>query len=226
MIDRQSLVVMTPSHHGEVCTGYVSGLLQCSDLIGGTAFIVGMSEINLARNLMVNAFLNLPEQFEWLVMIDADLEFSRQDFLYLCEEFPLMDYTAVGEGVTATHAIVSAEYARRPIDARAPTPRGPAKLAVGFARIHRQVFAALREVKNSEGHELVQTFFRQGQVLHDYFPTGAQGDGHWLSEDHGFFRLCQLAGIIPRIECRAQLIHWGRHGARYESGVVASPALD
>lgn len=216
MIDPKTIIVMTPSHHGEVCTGYVSGMLQCADLYGGHSFIVGMSEINKARNLMVHAFLNLPVQFEWLVTIDADIEFSRQDFELLCEDIPF-------EVDDKTHAIVTAEYARRPIDDRKAVRRGPAKLALGFARTHRSVFEELRDVKNADNETLVNSFFNDGQIVYDYFPSGAQASGHWLSEDHGFFTLCQIAGIVPRIETRTNLVHWGRHGARYESGEVRSP---
>lgn len=219
MIDPKTVVVMTPTHNGDVCCGYTSGLMQCGDIVGGLAFVVGMSEINLARNLVVNAFLKLPEQYEWLVCIDADMEFSRQDMLYLLENENF-------DGDIVSHGIVCAEYARRPIkDIESNKRFGPAKLALGFSRIHRSVFAELQRVENDAGEQMVSTFFREGEILHDYFPTGAKNDGHWLSEDHGFFLLCKLAGIAPRIETRTRLIHWGRIGAGYESGAVTLPNL-
>lgn len=225
MIVRESVIVMTPSHHGEVVTGFCSGLIQCADLYGGHAFITGMSEINLARNLMINAFLNLPEQFEWLVSIDADIEFSRQDMLYLLEDHSFIGNESdidAGDNLR-THAIITAEYARRPIDPTRVGSLPPAKMALGFARVHRSVFERLRDVVNSDGQPIVNAFFHKGEQLHDYFPTGAQGSGHWLSEDHGFFTLCKLANIVPRVETRTRLIHWGRFGARYESGEIVSP---
>ena len=232
MINRKSLVVMTPSHQGDVVTGYASGLFQCTDLIGALAFVNGMSEPNLARNLIAHAFLQLPEEIEWLVCIDADMEFSRQDFIYLCENIAVdnqpgtLGVLGVGKSLEAhNHAIVCAEYARRPIKHNSERRLGPAKFGLGFTRIHRDVFVSLQTVVNSEGDSLVPTFMREGQLLHDYFPTGAQPDGHWLSEDHGFFRLVQLAGIVPRIETRTRLVHWGKHGAVYETGEVRSPML-
>jgi len=62
---------------------------------------------------------------------------------------------------------------------------------------------------------------RDGRVLWDYFPSGPMisqyvPTAQWKGEDHGFFTLCHLAGIIPRIETRTRLIHIGRKGYAYE----------
>jgi hypothetical protein len=62
---------------------------------------------------------------------------------------------------------------------------------------------------------------RDGRVLWDYFPSGPMisqyvPTAQWKGEDHGFFTLCHLAGIIPRIETRTRLTHIGRKGYVYE----------
>lgn len=56
----------------------------------------------------------------------------------------------------------------------------------------------------------IGSFIDGGQVYHDFFPNGPGMDGHWFGEDTGFFHLCRLCGITPRIERRTSLLHVGR----------------
>lgn len=58
---------------------------------------------------------------------------------------------------------------------------------------------------------LIWDYFPSGPILSQYLPTA-----EWKGEDHGFFTLCMLAGIIPRIETRTRLTHIGRKGYIYE----------
>lgn len=60
----------------------------------------------------------------------------------------------------------------------------------------------------------------KGRLYYDYFPSGPLisqfvPTAEWKGEDHGFFTLCLLAGIIPRIETRTRLMHIGRKGYPY-----------
>lgn len=60
----------------------------------------------------------------------------------------------------------------------------------------------------------------KGRIVTDYFPTGPMlsqfvPTAQWKGEDHGFFTLCHMAGIIPRIETRTRLTHIGRKGYPY-----------
>jgi hypothetical protein len=57
-------------------------------------------------------------------------------------------------------------------------------------------------------------------MLYDFYPQGAMisalvPEVSYKGEDHGFFTLCMLAGIIPRIETRTRLIHIGRKAYPY-----------
>lgn len=66
---------------------------------------------------------------------------------------------------------------------------------------------------------LWQTSF-QGRKFYDFFPSGPLlsqyvPTAEWKGEDHGFFTLCMLAGIIPRNETRTRLVHIGRKGYPY-----------
>lgn len=61
----------------------------------------------------------------------------------------------------------------------------------------------------------------EGRVFYDYYPSGPITDlhvpnGQWMGEDHGFWTLCRLAGLIPRIERRTRLLHLGRKAYPYE----------
>lgn len=60
----------------------------------------------------------------------------------------------------------------------------------------------------------------KGRMLYDYFPSGPilsqfVPTAEWKGEDHGFFTLCMIAGIVPRVETRTRLIHIGRKGYPY-----------
>lgn len=75
-----------------------------------------------------------------------------------------------------------------------------------------------REDKAGQGR-LWQVSWK-GRMYYDYFPSGPLisqfvPTAEWKGEDHGFFTLCMLAGIIPRVETRTRLIHMGRKGYPY-----------
>lgn len=58
--------------------------------------------------------------------------------------------------------------------------------------------------------KLYTDFFPSGPLLSQFVPTA-----EWKGEDHGFFTLCMIAGIVPRIETRTRLVHIGRKGYPY-----------
>jgi hypothetical protein len=199
-IDSSKVLIVTPTHDGNVCSGYAAGLATCAGLYGALSFIVGNSHVALARNCMAAAFLS-QEKFEWMIAIDADIQFSQEDMRLLQEGDELL---------------VCAEYAKKDLN-----EMKPAQFGLGFTLIHRDVFARLKAITVQEegphyGAPLVGEFIYQGRVIDEYFPSGMSSTGHWMGEDHGFFGLCRLAGIKPRLETRARLVHWGRLGYRYE----------
>lgn len=55
-------------------------------------------------------------------------------------------------------------------------------------------------------------YYPSGPVINEFVPTT-----QWMGEDHGFFTLCMLAGIVVRIERRTRLTHLGRKGYPYLS---------
>jgi len=83
-----------------------------------------------------------------------------------------------------------------------------------------EVDALLASAEDKAGQPRLWQVSHKGRMVYDYFPSGPLlsqfvPSAEWKGEDHGFFTLCMLAGIIPRIETRTRLIHMGRKGYPY-----------
>jgi hypothetical protein len=216
MIDPKKVLVCTPTHNGDVAAAYAGGLAStmAAHMAGGMQFLASVSHVGLARSLLVQAFLS--SNMEWMVFIDADTGFGSKDFAILMD-YPNRSHETARDnkrhrednpdGTTETddgHAlIVCAEYSRK-IDTL-----DPATFGLGFCRIHRSVFDKLLDARDETDTPRVGTFFWKGEMYGDFFPSGPTLDGIWLGEDGGFFHLCRLAGIVPRIERRTALVHYG-----------------
>lgn len=90
----------------------------------------------------------------------------------------------------------------------------------GFYRLAKWSKELLDSIQDTAGQSRLWQCSHKGRLYHDYFPTGAMisqyvPTAEWRGEDHGFFTLCHLAGIIPRIETRTRLMHIGRKGYPY-----------
>lgn len=204
-----STMVIIPTHDGNICSGTAKGLFLAGGLYRALSFVVGLSHVSCARNVVAAGFLSTP--FDTLVCIDADMEFSREDFELL---------------MSGTEKIVCAEYSKKTADPN----EAPASFGMGFVRIHRSVFEDLRALKQDDGRAMVGQYFWRGELVDDFFPSGPDMGSHWMSEDHGFFHLCRLAQIETRLEKRTKLIHWGRMGYAYRPRDLsvndASPAFE
>lgn len=237
MIDPRTVLVMVPTYDGRSEWATTQGLcaIFSMGMAGGLAGLPNCTGPALARNVCVNRFLSTP--MEWLIFIDADIGFSPDDFAILMD-YPrrdggvtppinqelhdaatLVELTALvpspgaGTGILVpvkfkTPLIVTAEYARK--SEGAP----PARLGLGFARIHRSVFAALDALNLESGEARIDAFMYEGQHVADYFLSGCS-EHRWLGEDTGFFSLCRLAGIHPRVEQRCKLEHVGKKSWPY-----------
>jgi hypothetical protein len=202
VIDPKKVAVMTPTLDGSVCCEFVAGMILSGGLYATFAPLPGCSEINLARNIMAASFLESP--YEWLVLIDADIGFSRRDFELLFEGDEL--------------AVVT-EYSKKDGTGE------PNQFGLGFARIHRSVFERIKNLTMSAdgldpgdiGAPMVNYFTWRGRIIDEFFPSYADSAHHWSGEDHSFWKLVKMTGIVVRVETRTLLVHYGRVGYPYFS---------
>ncbi len=227
MIDPQSVMIVIPAFDGKIECATAKGLYQIAavGMAKGVGFVEGISNIALVRNIIANNFLR--EKFDWLVCIDADIGFSADDFALMMDwaknsSPPVsqklhdaatlleLELKIAGPKLSEprtvrykTPALVACEYSRK--EEGAP----PIRLGLGFARIHRSVFTELDKLTLESGEARIDQFMYHGQLVSDYFLCGCT-ESRWLGEDTGFFSLCRMAGIHPRVEQRTQLVHVGK----------------
>lgn len=243
MIDSKTIRVAIPAYDGKVVCELAGSLIASANRFAGVSLRSGVSLVPLVRNIIAHEFMS--SNFEWLVCIDSDIAFTPQDFHFLLEPWnqnhiardepqpsrvtcegwarPLSDGSGrMARGKFEADAIVSAEYAYK------NELLEPCRMGLGFTRIHRSVFETLQHLTHSDGTARLWQFRHQGQMFFDYFPCGpfvAQliPGAQWKGEDHGFFTLCAIAGIIPRIETRTRLVHIGVKGYPYYESSKTDP---
>lgn len=181
---RANTVILIPMADGRIWYPCARGLMDSIPYVNGIIDYPHSSLITLARNRLVNGFLRLPKQTEWAIMIDSDIGFIAQDLRFLLELQHTEDFAAF------------APYARKD-DSGKSILRG-----LGFARVHRSVIELIRD-------EIAVPFQHEGAAMHDFFITGATSSGGFLGEDSGFWWLCSQVGVLPRVEQRCSLVHWG-----------------
>ena len=177
-----------PTYNGLIHHSTVGGLFNVAFLMGRQNVHVCVDVvphdcfIGHARSLMAKRFLSIPDATD-MVMIDADVGFSDEDFDRLmkvdadivCGIYP---YKQDDEKYPAA--------ALQPIERRGKMVKlvyGP----TGFMRIRRRVFEKLKntvESYNDATHG----------VMHDFFPCGRDGF-LFRGEDTWFCRLATQAGL-------------------------------
>jgi hypothetical protein len=229
MINPLSVLICTPSLDGKVECGYAGGLAAtCSEhLFGNMAFLMSCSHVAHARNQMVASFLGSP--YDQMVFIDSDIAFTPQDFKLLMNypmvkgQLPPMppdqdEFDGVATKDAQGEALIScAEYSKK------SEAYETVRLGLGFCKLSREVFTKLDALKNEDGSPAIDQYMSNGTLISDYFISGSR-QGRWLAEDQGFFILCHMAGIVPRIEQRTNLIHIGRKQYQYNAPVIGAGA--
>lgn len=230
MIDPRTVGVFIPTYDGSILAELAGMLIANSGrCFAGVSFTVGVSHVSLARNIVAEKFKR--SAYEWALLIDADIVPGMHDFRLMLEE---QDTTgnAVDAGITTVEcslrdvadnwhpfrgqadSLVVAEYSYKDDSLR------PVSFGLGFTRVHKSVFEAIDKSVFPDGQSRPWQFTHAGRLFTDYFPSGPilsqlVPNGEWKGEDHGFFMLCKLAGIMPRIEKRTQLTHVGTKGFPY-----------
>jgi hypothetical protein len=226
VINPKDVMVITPAMDGKHVSAYTGGMCAAfaQGLLGGLSFLDGCSDVRLARSLTVHKFL--ATRFKWLLMVDADIGFSHTD-VRLMLGHPLVDGVDFKPDVIdlpkdspptkdahGNDLLVVAEYARK--------ADGPAQIicfGLGFVLVAREAFQRVIDLTDDSGKPLVGSFRAldgSGDVP-DIFPSGPGMNGAYATEDRGFFFLCQLAGLVPRVERRTKLVHYGFHQWNYDA---------
>lgn len=171
MLDPRTVMVAIPCYDGKVMSETAGVLQSCSDLFMGLSYPTECSHVSLVRNIIAGQFLASP--FEWLVCIDSDIAFRRQDLELLLQPCDLSQEYAEphsiepnnlpprpsrlvlaqstskerldNKAVAAADMLVCAEYVYKNDDLR------PVRFGMGFVRIHRSVFETLQELKFDGG---------------------------------------------------------------------------
>lgn len=176
-----------PTIDGRIDVNCAIGIFRAINLYGGQSYFHrGISDIALARNIIVHKFLK--SDCEWIMMIDSDIIFSEQDIDYILKSPDL---------------IATAPYARK------VPGKAPALFGLGFTLVNRKVFEKIDELTGDGGQEIAAKFYMDGEIHTNYFPMGVTGDSRWLGEDRAFFTLCSMTGIKYTMETRCRLQHVG-----------------
>lgn len=264
IIHPRGVYLAIPCGDGRIMSEVTGSIVQTAGLWSAISMPSECSHVSLVRNLIAAQFL--ATACEWLVCVDNDIRFSREDYLLLLQPRdteacydsafpePTRVATATASGTrTMADALVVAEYSYK------NDTLEPVKNGMGFVRIHRSVFRTLEALKHDHGtvnvpgelydrlmnwnygwesdwQEIITqikersedtrgagrlfTCSFQGRQFYDYFPSGPLlsqfvPNQQWKGEDHGFFTLCMLAGIVQRVETRTRLVHIGRKGYEY-----------
>lgn len=199
-IDPSTVFVGRPIYHSAT-PGHERGMLELTAdrAIGAQYDHVGESSISSARDYVAHYFLTRTT-CDWLVWIDADITFSRQDWGYLMEQ-------------QGDELAVCAEYMKKTQNL-APEV---ARFGLGFARVHRSVFERLDVLDRENGEPRLLRYRSRVhgpdldavEEFTEYHPVGVMGDGSRRNEDHGFWLLVKLAGVALRVETRTKLGHTG-----------------
>jgi hypothetical protein len=183
----------TPQHSRSVL------MLIEDQAIGAQYDHVGESSVSTARDYVAHYFLTRT-QCEWLVWIDADICFTREDWGLLMEQ-------------QGDERAVCAEYMKKTQDLSPQV----ANFGLGFARVHRSVYESL-DAMTRDDQEPRLLRYRAGVEINgqrsleefiEYHPIGVHPDGSRRNEDHGFWLMVRLAGIPIRKETRTRLGHTG-----------------
>lgn len=193
-VPREKVAVLIVSHDRRMDLDTYQGLLECLPYYYAPLFWAGVSDVALARNHVFNRFVEKFTEFEWAMLIDSDIGFSKSDWELLWE---------------GPEDVVCAEYSKKVIG------EPPAHMGLGFTRVHRSVFERIKELRNEDGSERVPQFYHQGELYTSYCSTGANAEGRWVGEDKTFLFYAALTGATYRIETRTRLRHIGSFAYHY-----------
>lgn len=200
-ITRDNILICIASYDSKIDAALAQALLACTEFYSEMPLIQGGNAlIQLARNELAHRFMN-GTKCEWLMSIDADIRFRREDWQLLWE---------------GDEDIVSAEYSYKYLHMPAPV-----QLGLGFTRIHRSVFERIAKLRTDDGQDMARRFYHKGEVMVDYFAQHVSSEGRFRPEDHGFFMWAHCVEASIRMEDRTHLGHVGQFCFEYPDQISA-----
>lgn len=210
------------SWHHAVTRAADEGLLsKCEVLWQGTESLIPRGRDRDAINV-------LEKDFDKLITIDTDIEFSYEDFkriilserdivggIYPLKCFPLVGnfnplpehrtkYFSTNRGMDLDAIKLFAKEVADPLTGEAAVEHVP----TGFMCVTQKVFAKLSETV--EVYFTLQPDTGQTKGFFEFYPCGARNKAY-ESEDWAFSRLAKEAGFVPHINTKVLLGHIGMH---------------
>lgn len=174
-------------------------------LYAGMMHASGYSDIGLARNQIFNGFVH--SEYEWLICIDSDIGFTRDDMEYLLApcgravvDGPTLAYDVPRDSLHTILA-VNAPYSKK-------NESGDAVVnGLGFSCINKSVLVAIMSYFPFPYKDTAS-----GQMMQDFCMTGAAPNYNLLREDTGFWFLVGQVGVQRYLQSQTKLRHYGgRH---------------
>lgn len=176
--------ILLPTYTAAIDADTHESILAVADLFSGYFCVKSCPDVTIARNNLFNAALH--SAFEWFICLDADVAFSRSDFIALTSVESPNDYS------------VSGAYFKKN-DRQEEVTHG-----LGFARVHRSVLRAIAT-------EFPMLYEEGGKTCQVFSYTARTTDGKMLRSDSSFWFLCWQLGVVPRIYRSDTVVHFGRH---------------
>ena len=210
-----SILFATPCYGGMVTEAHFSSCLQLKDSLNAEGIdhnwytLANESLVQRARNNCVDFFLEETD-FEYLMFIDADIEFRPEDVakLYAMEVEIAVGVYRMKKPESMFAAWYHGELVTELDQFQAPIEVDYA--GTGFMLIRRSVFSSLLATNlagpNIEGYE--NSF---GRNEYGFFMCPVE-DGTLLSEDYFFCKRARERGISIWMDPSIRLTHYGSIG--------------
>jgi hypothetical protein len=223
---KTSVLIGIPTYDGKFLAEATSALLdftataQKMGMSVGFTYISGSAFVDDVRNHLAKEFMDGP--YQKLLMIDADIVFTKEDILqllYWSQKYPVV-------GATYPSRVDTIDPASRFFITL--LPEGPRfnedmlleceGFGAGFLCIDRSVFETLSpHVQEYARSTVVRGVSTLGRMSKHFFQIKVENGAH-KGEDLNFLKLCCDHGIIPCLDFQIQLKHVG------QKAYTASPA--